>query len=107
MDQELLTWFLRNPDCTGCPRAKECEGREAGCVVTEAAADLIEAQQAQIAQLKQANSAQRRADFCLGQMDMKEAVMQMLQEASGCTYGLMRSALLIAAGVVRDMEPLR
>lgn len=51
-------------------------------------------------------SAQDQGVFRLGQMDMQQSVIAMLQDAAEGTSGAVRATLLAAADQVRDMEVL-
>jgi len=49
-------------------------------------------------------SAEKQAAFRLGQMDMKESVMALLQDAASRTPGIYRAALLDTASMIEKLE---
>lgn len=54
----------------------------------------------------QTNSAEKQAIFRLGQMDMRESIVNMLTEAADGTFGFTRAVLRIAVGKIKAMEVL-
>lgn len=101
MEINELIRLMRSPTCEGCPIHRECENGEIGCFLVKEAADMLDAQQKQIIMLEEAASAEKQACFRLGQMDVRESVVSMLQEAADHTYGIAHSTLLIAVDLVK------
>lgn len=54
--------------------------------------------------LHQSSGGQRRADFRLGQMDMKASVCDMLRDAANNAVDESRTGLIVAANLVETME---
>jgi len=52
-------------------------------------------------------SAESQAVFRLGQMDMRESIVNMLTEAADNTFGITRSVLRIAVDKIKAMEVLK
>lgn len=86
---------LRNTNCRKCDHVAECIGtcHAHGCQILEAAADRL-----------LAHEQERKSCFRLGQMDMRESVVIMLQESAARTFGISRATLQAAAELVAEME---
>ena len=54
--------------------------------------------------LHQSSDGQRKADFRLGQLDMKFSILDMLLDASGNALDESRTGLIVAANLVESME---
>ena len=54
--------------------------------------------------LPKLTSAEKQATFRLGQMDMKESIVAILQGTAEFTSGITRAALLAAVDLIKDQE---
>lgn len=103
MDLHKLCGALRRGSvdahrCLGCGYEHNCSIH--GCQIMKQAADLLEDMQKQVVQA----SAEKQACFRLGQLDMRESIVTMLQHAADGTSGLTRAALRIAVDMIKGVE---
>lgn len=95
MNRTEMVELLRRQDCNGCPWDKECNAADRGCILCEKAADALEQVSAEV-----------RAAFDLGRMDMKTSARLALvsaaaQESKVST--LTTAAMLRAAAIVSEL----
>jgi hypothetical protein len=107
MNPYSLTKALRaaapdNHRCLGCEYENKCSIH--GCQLMKLAAATIEDLNRQV--VTGGTTAQNQAIFRLGQMDMKESSVAMLQDAAEFTSGITRAALLASADLIKGMEVL-
>lgn len=107
MNPYSLTKALRgaaadNHRCLGCEYENKCSIH--GCQLMKLAAATIEDLNRQV--VTGGTTAQNQAIFRLGQMDMKESIVAMLQDAAEFTSGITRAALLASADLIKGMEVL-
>lgn len=105
MNPYSLTKALRgaaadNHRCLGCEYENKCSIH--GCQLMKLAAATIEDLNRQV--ITGGTTAQNQAIFRLGQMDMKESIVAMLQEPAEFTSGITRAALLAAVDLIKDLE---
>ena len=86
--------------CLGCEYASNCSIH--GCQIMKQAADQLERLNQQLT--TGGTTAQNQAIFRLGQMDMKESIIAMLQKPADFTTGITRGALLAAVGLIKNLE---
>lgn len=86
--------------CLGCEYANGCSIH--GCQMMKLAADHLDLMRQQLT--TGGTTAQNQAIFRLGQMDMKESVIAMLQKPAEFTSGVTRAALLSAVDLIKDLE---
>lgn len=91
-----------NHRCLGCEYENKCSIH--GCQLMKLAAAAIENLNRQV--VTGGTTAQNQAIFRLGQMDMKESIVAMLQEPAEFTSGITRAALLAAVDLIKGMEVL-
>ena len=89
-----------NHRCLGCEYENKCSIH--GCQLMKLAAAAIEDLNRQV--VTGGTTAQNQAIFRLGQMDMKESSVAMLQEPAEFTFGITRGALLAAVDLIKDLE---
>lgn len=91
---------LDNHRCLGCEYENKCGIH--GCQLMKLAAAAIEDLNRQV--VTGGTTVQNQAIFRLGQMDMKENSVAMLQDAAEFTSGITRAALLASADLIKDQE---
>lgn len=105
MNPYSLTKALRaaapdNHRCLGCEYENKCSIH--GCQLMKLAAATIEDLNRQV--VTGGTTAQNQAIFRLGQMDMKESILDLLQKPAGFTTGITRTAFLNAVALVKNLE---
>lgn len=103
MDIKELIRRLDSPACEICPNQADCENIESRCLFCDAAAALKD-QQRKIVKLETDLVKYSKAAFQLGQIDMRESAVAMLEDAAAGTYGVTRAAVRAAADLIRDLE---
>lgn len=105
MNPYSLTKALRgaaadNHRCLGCEYENKCSIH--GCQLMKLAAATIEDLNRQV--VTGGTTAQTQAIFRLGQMDMKESIVAILQGAAEFTSGIAGAALSAMADLIKNQE---
>ena len=89
-----------NHRCLGCEYENKCSIH--GCQLMKLAAAAIEDLNRQV--VTGGTTAQNQAIFRLGQMDMKESIVAILQGTAKFTSGIAAAALSAVADLIKDQE---
>lgn len=89
-----------NHRCLGCEYENKCSIH--GCQLMKLAAATIEDLNRQV--ITGGTTAQTQAIFRLGQMDMKESIVAILQGTAKITFGITSAALSAVADLIKDQE---
>lgn len=99
---ELRQVARSNARCLACNHnPNKCEG--AGCQLMLQAADQLELLSGLAAQ-PAAGTAEEKALFRMGQLDMQSRICELFQRGADNTHGVISSTLRMVAGTVRDLE---
>lgn len=109
MEANKLANALRNrrchlpagPDCLGCGYEHDCSIH--GCRIIKMAADELERLQRIAMDPDAVSSAEKQACFRLGQMDMQQSVLLLLQNLALNVKGLSHGTLVDVANMIEDM----
>ena len=101
---DLVNTLRRENDghCLGCPHASRCSVTRLR-QHTKRAANELERLLTIAADPDSVSSAEKQACFRLGQKDMKQSIMLLLQDLASNTVGTTRDTLTDAANMIEDL----